>query len=215
MLMRRPASIVLIAAITSIASLAENPKPSPSTKPASADDALVVYARTLREAQNLYRQTIIVAKQKLLTRLDAALRKAQSAGDLEEALNIQATIDRVKTELQNQLKAQAQANSSVKIVSARWGGGKKWVDVTDTLVELLSTPGAELVANPATLKSDPTPRWRKSLQITILRDAKEETLAVREGSPIVILGYVPDATVISPGKSDTPGPTTRRGLFDF
>lgn len=55
--------------------------------------------------------------------------------------------------------------SGPAIVKARWGGGANWADVTKRVREAVGRVET-VFANPGFLKADPTPGWRKHLQIT-------------------------------------------------
>jgi clan AA aspartic protease (TIGR02281 family) len=70
-----------------------------------------------------------------------------------------------------------------EIVSARFGGGKKWADVTDRIKELLAT-GQEIKANTKTLGADPTPGYKKHLEITYMQGGEQKTMRVAEGSEV-------------------------------
>jgi hypothetical protein len=82
------------------------------------------------------------------------------------------------------------------IVSARWGGGKKWDDVT-ARVRLLTRPGAErygpVKVNSKSLGSDPIPGRQKKLEVTYLRNGKSETVAIRGNDELVLPGLPPAA----------------------
>ena len=69
--------------------------------------------------------------------------------------------------------------ASESIVSARWGGGEKWVDVTAKVKEWVSGED-DFWADNETLGADPTPGWRKHLEITYKKDGKEKTISVDE-----------------------------------
>jgi len=56
-------------------------------------------------------------------------------------------------------------DSGIKIISAVWGSGDHFVDVTDTVNALLANPDATFKANPDSLKIDPIPHWNKALVI--------------------------------------------------
>jgi hypothetical protein len=61
------------------------------------------------------------------------------------------------------------------VVSARWGGGRNWVDVTNKVRQLFKDQ-SPFFANPSTLGADPTPGWRKRLEITCLKDGRRRRL---------------------------------------
>jgi len=51
------------------------------------------------------------------------------------------------------------------IISATYGSGTKYSDVTYRVNDLLRQPGAEFFARPEWLSADPTPGWNKALVI--------------------------------------------------
>lgn len=63
------------------------------------------------------------------------------------------------------VSSKARKPASPVVVKARWGGGNHWSDVTKRVRETV-VKGESVYANPGFLKSDPTPGWRKHLQIT-------------------------------------------------
>ena len=74
----------------------------------------------------------------------------------------------------------AKPESLIKIARARWGGGSKWVDVTERVQEAVDHHQT-VWASPDFLKKDPTPGWRKHLQITVEKDGHRRTVNLDEG----------------------------------
>ncbi len=70
------------------------------------------------------------------------------------------------------------------VVSARWGGGQKWVDVTATLKEWLTGDDDTIRADNDTLGSDPTPGWQKHLEITYKKDGEQKTISITENEKV-------------------------------
>lgn len=70
-------------------------------------------------------------------------------------------------------------NTAVVIVSARWGGGRHWADVTDKVKQLLADQGT-FWANPSSLGADPTPGWRKHLEIIYIKEGVRKKLTLDE-----------------------------------
>lgn len=62
------------------------------------------------------------------------------------------------------IAAEAKRSIPIKIISARWGGGNNWSDVTGRVQELVNRR-EWIWASTSGLKSDPTPGWRKRLEI--------------------------------------------------
>jgi hypothetical protein len=86
-------------------------------------------------------------------------------------------------ELKARLASGAREARGIHILSARWGGGNNWADVTERLNELLST-NARIWANPHTLGADPTPGWRKHLEVTFMRDGKKQSKHIDEDQEV-------------------------------
>jgi len=53
--------------------------------------------------------------------------------------------------------------SGVSVISATYGSGTTYADVTDRVDELLGQPHAGFYVHPKALGSDPTPGWNKTL----------------------------------------------------
>ncbi|MGV3659612.1 MAG: hypothetical protein ACO1TE_05495 [Prosthecobacter sp.] len=68
----------------------------------------------------------------------------------------------------------------VKLVSAVYGSGTQFSDVTDRVKALLDEPGAVFHANPHWLGADPTPGWNKALIIVHEAGGKRRTFTVGE-----------------------------------
>lgn len=76
------------------------------------------------------------------------------------------------------------------IISARWGGGEKWVEVTARLKEWVSGDD-DFWADNETLGSDPTPGWRKHLEIRYKKDEKEKTISIDENEKVPTESFKP------------------------
>ncbi len=66
------------------------------------------------------------------------------------------------------------------IVKARWGGGNNWSDVTKRVREAVAS-GTTVSANLALLIVDPTPGWRKHLEITYEQTGQKKFVSIDEG----------------------------------
>ncbi len=76
-----------------------------------------------------------------------------------------------------------------RIISARWGGGNNWADVTDRVAELAAA-GEPIPATDAGLKADPTPGWKKRLEVTYEVGNHVRTVRANEGNQL----FLPVAT---------------------
>jgi hypothetical protein len=72
----------------------------------------------------------------------------------------------------------------VKLISAVYGSGTAFTDVTDRVKALLDEPGAIFYANPNWLGADPTPCWNKALIIVHESDDKRRTFTVGENGEV-------------------------------
>jgi hypothetical protein len=75
------------------------------------------------------------------------------------------------------------AHPHVTILSARWGGGKKWLDVTARVRDLMASD-KKFWTNPSTVGGDPTPGWRKHLEITYIKNGVTKKTSVDEDHAI-------------------------------
>ena len=96
------------------------------------------------------------------------------------------------TELQAQLdhlSLPASARSpGLLIVTAVFGSGTQFNDVTDRVNELLHLPDAEFYAKPDWLQGDPTPGWRKELIIVYTyRGERHISLTAEDGKVSVAM----------------------------
>jgi Concanavalin A-like lectin/glucanases superfamily len=66
-----------------------------------------------------------------------------------------------------------------KIMKARWGGGKNWADVT-VQVRRAVGQGNTVRAKSDFVGADPTPGWRKHLEITYERDGQQKSVSIDE-----------------------------------
>lgn len=72
----------------------------------------------------------------------------------------------------------------VKLVSAVYGSGTAFTDVTDRVKSFLDEPGARFYANPQWLGADPTPGWNKALVIVYEVDGKRRTFTAGENGEV-------------------------------
>src|SRR5262249_12946180 len=73
-----------------------------------------------------------------------------------------------------------QSNKPPLIVKARWGGGNNWSDVTKRVREAVAS-GATVSATLGLLIVDPTPGWRKHLEITCEQNGQRKAVSIDEG----------------------------------
>ncbi len=72
----------------------------------------------------------------------------------------------------------------VKLISAVYGSGTEYRDVTERVQALLNEPGAMFHANPHWLGADPTPGWNKALVLVHEVEGKRRIFTVGENGAV-------------------------------
>jgi hypothetical protein len=72
----------------------------------------------------------------------------------------------------------------LSVVSAVYGSGDRFSDVTGRVKDLLGEPGAAFVAKPSWLGADPTPGWNKALVIVYEHAGKRQIFSTGEGGAV-------------------------------
>jgi hypothetical protein len=67
------------------------------------------------------------------------------------------------------------------IISATYGSGTNYSDVTYRVNDLIRTPGCDFYARPGWLLADPTPGWNKALVIVYEVKGKRHVFTTGEG----------------------------------
>jgi hypothetical protein len=80
------------------------------------------------------------------------------------------------------------------IISALYGSGTRYVDVTYGVNNLLRQDDTEFFARPEWLLADPTPGWNKSLLITYELDGRRALFVTGEGGKVSVRLLVENAT---------------------
>lgn len=70
------------------------------------------------------------------------------------------------------------------IISATYGSGTNYADVTYRVNDLLRQPDVEFFARPQWLKADPTPGWNKALVIVYECQGQRHTFTAGEGGKV-------------------------------
>lgn len=167
------------------------PTSQPATRPAPGD-AEAEYRDAVRAARVAYCQALVAADEKLLDGCDA-LRKAavKARNDAEvERLDRRSEAAAARLREDQAALAAARAHEPPRIVSASFGRGDKWADVTDRIRQLAAS--SQVVrANARTLGIDPDPGWRKRLEIVYLEDGERRTFMIDTDSEIRVPGLIP------------------------
>lgn len=86
--------------------------------------------------------------------------------------------------LPNGKPAPAPERTPVKLISAVYGSGTSFTDVTERVKSYLDEPGARFYATPQWLGADPTPGWNKALVIVHEVDRQRRTFTVGENGEV-------------------------------
>lgn len=86
--------------------------------------------------------------------------------------------------LPNGKPAPAPKRVPVNLISAVYGSGTSFTDVTDRVKSFLDEPGALFHANPHWLGADPTPGWNKALIIVHQIDGQRRTFTASENGEV-------------------------------
>jgi hypothetical protein len=73
---------------------------------------------------------------------------------------------------------------AVKVVSAVYGSGTQFADVTQRVKKLLAEPGAQFQASPPWLGADPSPGWNKALVIVHVVKGKRRVFTAGENGEV-------------------------------
>jgi hypothetical protein len=88
--------------------------------------------------------------------------------------------------------------SEVLVISATYGSGTHYVDVTAQVNALLQQPGTEFFARPEWLATDPTPGWNKSLVIVYDYRGRRNLFTAGEGGKVSVPALLESGTKIHP-----------------
>lgn len=76
-----------------------------------------------------------------------------------------------------------------QVLSARWGTGDKWDDVTNE-VRLMVRNGDTRVIRGAAFKADPAPKKKKTLEVVYTADGERKTAKIGEGDRLILPGLL-------------------------
>jgi hypothetical protein len=162
-----------------------------ATQPAgeSAEDA---YRQAVHKAKADYLEALIAIDRRFLSNLDAARKAAVQAGDDAETRRIDARAEAINARLKEHQTALASVQSPARpaLVSARWGTGNKWADVSEQIKRIAKLPDV-VRADPDSLDADPAAGWRKSLEIVYILDGQKHTVWINEDQEIRIDDLIP------------------------
>lgn len=164
-----------------------------TTQPATpaGESAEEAYRQATHKAKADYFQTLVDIDQRFLSQLADARATAVKAGDDAEVQRIDDRHNAITARLkQHQADLASAQLGKPQILSARWGTGNHWADVTDKVKELAARPNV-VPANPDTLGADPAHGWRKKLQIIYVQDGQSHTVWIAEDEDIQVEDLIP------------------------
>ena len=195
--------LIAITASLRVASggVADDPKPAPRQEPTtkrapstqpSTSGPEAEYRTAVRTARVAYCGALVAADEKLLDGLDAARKSAAKAGNEGEVERLDRRSEAAAGRLREDQAAlaAARAHEPPRIVSASFGRGDKWADVTERVKQLAESSQC-VRANARTLGIDPDPGWRKRLEIVYIQDGERRTFMIDTDSEIRVPRLIP------------------------
>jgi hypothetical protein len=82
--------------------------------------------------------------------------------------------------------AASSASADLVIISATYGSGTNFSDVTDRVNDLIHQPNVEFFARPEWLHADPTPGWNKALVIVYEFKGRRHIFTTGEGGRVCV-----------------------------
>jgi len=86
------------------------------------------------------------------------------------------------------LSAEVSSTDQTTIISATYGSGTSFADVTSRVTDLLRLSDNGFYANPEWLKVDPMPGWNKALVIVFELHGQRHLLTIGEGGLVNMAG---------------------------
>ena len=83
--------------------------------------------------------------------------------------------------------ATASPGANLLIISAVYGSGTNYVDVSERVNDLLRLPNVEFFSRPEWIQVDPTPGWNKALVIVYEYKGKRHLFTTGEGGKVSVL----------------------------
>jgi hypothetical protein len=77
-------------------------------------------------------------------------------------------------------------SEKILVISAVYGSGTNFADVTYRVNELLHQPSVEFFARPEWLHADPTPNWNKALVIVFETNGERRIFTTGEGGKVSV-----------------------------
>jgi hypothetical protein len=82
--------------------------------------------------------------------------------------------------------ASSDRSRDLLVISATYGSGTKFADVTNRVNDLLHQPSVEFFARPEWLHADPTPGWNKALVIVYEYKGRRSLFSTGEGGRVSV-----------------------------
>jgi len=144
---------------------------------ASADPSIArleeIYLKQRAEVEKAMEEPLRKAHQDYITHLEALALRLTKAGKIEEAIKVRNALEEAKKKqvaaatLKEMVKP---GEPKVEILSASYGTGGKYADVTARVKLYVEEKKETFWANGDTMKVDPNPGWNKNLRVKYLKD---------------------------------------------
>lgn len=164
-------------------------KPDGESSNASIAKLEETYLKQRAEVDKASEEPLKKADSDYLVHLDALVLRLTKAGKIEDAQKAKAEAERAR-------KGQAAVDTAkqmvkpgeptVKILSASYGTGGKFADVTARVKHYVEDKKETFWANKDTLKSDPNPGWNKSITVKYMKDGVKRERRWGKGEPLRI-----------------------------
>ena len=148
-----------------------------------------VYLQQRSEVDKAAEEPLKKADSDYLTHLDALVLRLTKAGKIEDAQKTKMEADqaRKKQAAVDTVKQMVKLGEpTVKILSASYGTGGKFADVTARVKHYVEDKKETFWANKDTLKSDPNPGWNKSITVKYIKDGIKRERRWGKGEPLRI-----------------------------
>jgi hypothetical protein len=132
-----------------------------------------IYLKQRAEVEKAIEEPLRKAHQDYITHLEALALRLTKAGKIDEAIKARNVLEEAKKRqvaaatLKEMVKP---GEPTVEILSASYGTGGKYADVTARLKHYVEDKKETFWANGDTMKTDPNPGWNKNVSVRYLKD---------------------------------------------
>lgn len=146
-----------------------------------------VYLKQLAEVEKAIEEPLEKADRDYLINLEGLALRLTKAGKIEDALMARHAADALKKKQVARETVREMirpGEPAVKILSASYGTGGKYADVTERVKHYVEVKRETFWANRETLKSDPNPGWNKSVTVKYLKDGVKRERSWGRNEPL-------------------------------